>query len=105
MDTNSFDYTPAEAFGDVVSLRAQNFATGAGGDDHWNRDVVHSLRKQLKNYVPMVDYLIPTGKPLKMCVVSMILMEHGARHQFLAWDAMHYRYIPYSIDLSQTAAA
>lgn len=100
MDTNAFDYTPAEAYGEVVSLRAQNFASGSG-DDSWNKDVIHALRKQLQDYKPMTDWLIPTGKPLKMCVVTgIVLTDHGPKHQFLSWDAMHYRYVPYTIDVS-----
>lgn len=100
MDMNAFDYSPAEAFGEVVTLRTQSFATGTQGHE-WNADIIHSLRKQLIDYRPMEDYLIPTGKPLKMCAVSMLLAERGPRHQFLVWDAMHYRYIPYTLDISK----
>jgi len=99
MDTNAFDYSPAEAFGEIVTLRTPNFAAGAGNE--WNRDVVHQLRKQLLGYVPMRDYLIPTGKPLKMCTISLLLREFGDKHRFLAWDAMHYRYVPYEVDVSK----
>jgi hypothetical protein len=100
-DVNAFDYSPAEAYGELVVLQSQNFASGATGATFstWNNDVIHSLRHQLLEYVPGRDFIIPTGKPLKMCVVAMIIADRGRRHSFLAWDSMHYRYIPYTLDV------
>lgn len=100
MDMNAFDYTPAEAFGEIVVLRGQNFASGASSKD-WNGEILHGLRKQLVDYKPMQDFMIPTGKPLRMCAISLLLAEHGPKHRFLAWDAMHYRYVPYTIDTTK----
>ncbi|SRR6266404_5129174 len=99
LDTNAFDYTPAEAYGELVTLRGQNFAAGIDDDDSWNADIIHGFRKQLKDYVPVVDSLIPTGKPLRMCLISQILsQDHGPRHRWLAWDQSAYRYIPYVVN-------
>jgi hypothetical protein len=99
LDQNAFDYSPAEAYGEIVSLRSAAFSSGAGDD--WNREIIHSIRKQLIDYVPMEDYLIPTGKPLKMCAISLILRDFGDKHLFLAWDAMHYRYVKYEVDVGR----
>jgi hypothetical protein len=98
LDMNAFDYSPAESFGELRLLKSDQFAPGAI-DDTWNAGVIQSLRAQLLEYRPMVDFLIPTGKPIKMCIASMLAAERGPRHKFLAWDQRYYRYVPYSIDL------
>jgi len=99
MDMNSYDYTPAEAYGDLVMLRAEHLAPGIALDDSWNAGIVTSLRKQLLDYRPMTDYLIPTGKPLKIVLISMLAVERGSRHRILAWDQKYYRYIQHIVDL------
>ena len=100
-DENSFDYSPAQAYGDIVVLRSQRFAAGLGADDAWNANIKHSLRKQLVDYRPMVDFVIPTGDPLKMNLVAGLLVKgYGDRHQFLKWDMKAYRYVLHVLDYS-----
>jgi hypothetical protein len=102
LDMNAFDYAPAEIYGDLVMLHGDPLAPGSGlelGDGLWNMDVLNNLRKQLLDYQPGIDYLLPTGKPLKMCVISMLVRNLGDHHRFLVWDKKYYRYIPYTIKL------
>lgn len=97
-EVNAFDYSPAQAHGELVVLKSQAFTAG-DIDNDWNNAVIAELRRQLADYVPGRDYILPTGKPVKICVISMLLAEKGRTHKFLAWDAMHYRYIEHTICL------
>jgi hypothetical protein len=86
----------------LTLFKSDPLAPGAGGvGDDWNATVIASLRKQMLDYIPMRDYLIPTGKPLKMCVLAMLAVERGPRHKFLVWDQKYYRYIEHVVDLTR----
>jgi hypothetical protein len=119
MDLNSFDYAPAEAFGELTVIKSAPFHTGVV-DPTANNEPLAQIYKQLKGYEagsdyildaehaklkvgydPGVDYFVPTGKPVKMCVIAGIAYRYfGPKHRFLVWDQKYYRYVPYMIDVS-----
>lgn len=101
-EVNAFDYTPAEAFGTIRVMKIPEFTAGAGASADRNRDIVHLIRKQLSDYVPMQDYLLMTGSMLLVSAVSLVLREFGDRHRYLRWDGKYYRYVPYEVDVSKT---
>lgn len=93
-EDQAFDYSPAEAFGELVVLKTPQIAPGNIGADR-NKLVIASLRTQLATYQPMFDYLLPTGKPSRQLMVGGIMREKGDRHLILGWDQINYRYLTY----------
>jgi len=102
-----FDYSHAETYGDFQVLKADKLAPNAPDDDH-NTDVLASLRRQLGQYSPGYDYVIPTGAPSRIMVIGMLLAERvdeymrrsgGNIHNILGWDAKTQRYLNYKLVL------
>lgn len=100
LEQQPFDYSPAKTYGDLVFLTSKKLApSSTGAPDTWNNDVVHSLRRELADYVSDLDYIIPTGSPSRMVTVGAILASKGKRHKILGWDARTQRYLEYIINL------
>lgn len=100
IEQQPFDYTPATSYGELKFLDSPRLAPNApNAPDTWNKAVLHQLRKELANYIPGHDYLIPTGGPVRMLIVGMLLAEKGRRHQMLGWDKRTSRYLEYTIEL------
>jgi hypothetical protein len=68
-------------------------APGAGTG--WNGKILQQIRRELSQYVPGVDYIVPTGAPAKLLAVGAVLKEKGATHNVLGWDGRTQRYLHY----------
>lgn len=115
MDLNAFDYSPAEQYGELTVIKSAPLHTGTVDPDS-NDEAILQIYRQMAGYKGGTDYiinpegaryiagsdfLIPTGKPVKMCTIAGIAFRYfGPEHQFLVWDAKYYRYVPYTIDVS-----
>ena len=100
LEQQPFDYSPATAYGELTFLKSSRLAPSApGAPDNWNKGVVSSLRKELADYVPNLDYIVPTGAPNRLVVVGMLLRELGPRHRLLGWDARTQRYLEYIVEV------
>jgi hypothetical protein len=100
LEQQPFDYSPAKAYGELVFLNTKKLAPAStGAPDTWNNDVVHSLRKELSDYISDIDYIIPTGSPSRMVTVGAVLASKGKRHRILGWDARTQRYLEYIINI------
>ncbi len=101
IEQQPFDYTPAMAFGgEIRFMDPQKLAPVAPSTTGtWNERVLHRIRKDLSDYVPGYDYIIPTGAPSRMMLVGMVLASIGPHHKVLGWDAKTQRYLEYIIDL------
>lgn len=100
LEQQPFDYSPATVYGDLKFVTAQRLAPAApGAPDNWNKGVISALRKELSDYVPNLDYVVPTGAPSRLVLVGMLLREMGPRHRLLGWDARTQRYIEYTIEV------
>lgn len=100
IEQQPFDYTPATTFGELVFIESEPLAPHApNAPDRWNKTVIHGIRRELANYVPNYDYVVPTGAPSRMLVVGMVLAEKGKTHKMLGWDRRQRRYLEYIINL------
>lgn len=93
------DYTPARVYAeDIRQIVADKLVPNAP-DDSWNADAVRQLRRAFADYIPGLDYIIPTGSPVRMLTTGLLLKELGDVHNFLGYDARTNRYLLYRIDL------
>jgi hypothetical protein len=100
IEQQAFDYSPATVFGIPFFMNFQPLApAGGGAPESWNQISMHQARKELAEYVPGMDYIVPTGKPAKMLAVGMLLAEKGKRHRVLGWDARTQRYLEFIINV------
>lgn len=96
-----FDFTPAEAFGAVRFLETRKISPAIPTHTNsWNNEVADSIRRQLEDYVPGHDFIIPTGSPMKLMIAGAVLSQMvGPAHKILGWDARSARYIEYPLPL------
>jgi len=96
VEQQPFDYAPASVYGEPIFMDVQKLApeaTGAGNG--WNTKILQQIRRELSQYVPGHDFLIPTGAPIKLLVVGAVLKEKGPTHNILGWDGRSQRYLHY----------
>lgn len=98
VEQGEFDYSPALVFGDEIRVLTADRLT-PNADASWHVKVIQQMRKELSGYIPGIDLVIPTGKPVRMMLVAMILRERGDRHKLLGWDDRTQRYFLYELDL------
>lgn len=100
IEQQAYDYTAAEAFGDLRFIEAKPLAPQSpGAPDTWNKGVVHQIRKELIEYLPGFDYVVPTGSPSRMLLTGLLLAERGKKHRILKWDGRTQRYLQYDVTL------
>lgn len=101
IEQGSFDYSPARVFGAEIRILHAEALTPNAPAANWHSKVIHQMRQDLADYIPGLDYVIPTGRPVRMVLAAMILREKGPRHNILGWDDRTQRYFLYELDLSQ----
>lgn len=100
VEQQPFDYTPATSYGELRFLDSPRLAPSApNAPDTWNKSVLHQLRRELGGYICGYDFIVPTGGPVRMLLVGMLLAEKGKKHKMLGWDNRTKRYLEYLIDL------
>jgi hypothetical protein len=100
VEQGAFDYSPARVFGQEIRvLSADKLAPNA--DTQWHAKTIQQVRKALMDYIPGVDFVIPTGRPVRMMLVAMVMMERGSHHKLLGWDDKTQRYFLYDLNLRQ----
>jgi hypothetical protein len=100
IEQQPFDYTPATMYGELQFLKAARLAPHApNAPNTWNRSVINELSTELNAYMPGVDYIIPTGSPVRMMLAGMVLAHKGRQHKFLKWDTRSRRYLEFVIEL------
>jgi hypothetical protein len=97
------DYVPAQRYGDI------EFITRQGADEvadvypslH-NEDIVRRVRRKLRRYDPVEDWIVVSGSPY---VAAICFMALGARKvpyvQLLKWSNMNRVYVPVRIDMRE----
>jgi hypothetical protein len=100
-EQQAFDYSPATVYGpNLRFIEAKQLAPQSpGAPDTWNKNVIHQIRKEMQDYIPGFDYVIPTGSPSRMLVVGMVMAEKGQKHRILKWDGRAQRYLQYDVTL------
>lgn len=100
IEQQPFDYTPATVYGTLHFMEASRLAPHApNAPGHWNKSVINQMQAELNHYEPGVDYIIPTGSPVRMMLAGMMLAKKGNRHKFLGWDNRSRRYLEYIVEL------
>lgn len=94
----TFDYSPARVYGqEIRPIHVDQLSPNA--DAEWHRNVIHQMRRAFADYIPGLDYVIPTGKPVRMMLAAMVMRERGEVHKLLGWDDRQQRYFEYPFDL------
>jgi len=99
-----FDYSAAATFGEVVFMESQKLAPDAPNEDGMcklNAAIVSEAAHQLADYIPGYDYLVPTGSPVKIMMVGMLLTSKGGNHKILKWDDRTQRYMCHTMGVSK----
>lgn len=91
-DTNN-DFSAAEEFGEVEFIT--RFDLSAIPASRNNSCIASDIRKFLSSYIPMVDYILPSGNPMLCATIAMSLPS--GEHNFLKWDGRRSLYIPYKL--------
>lgn len=102
VEQGAFDYSPARVFGDEIRPIVVDKLTPNAASTNWHSKVIQQMRRAFADYVPGVDYVIPTGRPVRMMLAALIMRERGDVHKFLGWDDKTQRYFSYEFDLRKT---
>lgn len=91
------DYAPAEEFGEVRFITHADLRAMAGSKQ--NLHVEADIRKFKAEYIPGTDYIIPSGNPMVVALVTMSLASLSKGPQkFLKWDGRRTGYIPFTLN-------
>ena len=94
VEQQPYDYSPAQVYGDPVFMDVQRLAPDSPGAGlAWNTKILQQIRRELADYIPCIDFLVPTGSPVKLMAVGAVLKERGPHHNILGWDAKTQRYL------------
>ena len=100
VEQGEFDYSPARVFGGEIRVITADKLT-PNADASWHAKVIQQMRRDFSGYIPGVDFVIPTGRPVRMMLAAMVMRERGDRHKLLGWDDRTQRYFLYELDLRQ----
>lgn len=103
VEQGEFDYSPARVFGGEIRVITADKLT-PNADPSWHAKVIQQMRRDFSGYVPGVDYVIPTGRPVRMMLAAMVMRERGDRHKLLGWDDRTQRYFLYELDLRRAGS-
>jgi len=84
------NYTEAQEFGEVIFLTSSEFSPIPTSLK--NSDIIKEIRKNMSDYIPGIDYIMPSGSPIAIGVTFMIAREKGATVNILKWDNHYRRY-------------
>lgn len=93
------DYTPAERFGTVKFITDQELRPSPASMQTHSAHA--DLRDFHKEYRPEVDYIVPTGNPVLIVLLGLILGRHR-NHLCLKWDSRTKEYTRYNISYYRT---
>ncbi|AXH72332.1 MAG: hypothetical protein [Caudoviricetes sp.] len=85
-----FNYSPAEAFGEVVFLTDREF-TG-NPNSLTDQTILRVMDERLAEFDPLTDYIVLTGSPITIAYAGHKVLARNRPVQFLRWDnrAAHY---------------
>lgn len=98
VEQSPFDYSPARVFAPTIKPIIADALT-PNADSDWHQHSIHQMRKAFADYIPGLDFVIPTGRPVRMMLAGMIMRECGNYHKLLGWDDKQQRYFLYELDL------
>jgi len=96
------DYRPAEEFGELVFLTADEYSPIANSQR--NRRIVGDIHAVMSAYVPGYDFLLPSGSPVVSGIMYMVAGQRGHEHQILHWSNQERAYRLCSVYLRNSAS-
>lgn len=87
------DYAAAEQHG-VVKFITKEELVSVGEEQ--NRMVAQDVRRFKSEYIPGVDFLVPSGNPMISALVAMSLPP--GKHKWLKWDGRRSVYSKFTIE-------
>ena len=99
VEQGAFDYSPARVFGGEIRPLVIDPLTPNAASANWHNKAIQQMRRALADYIPGIDFVIPTGRPVRMMLAALIMRERGEVHKFLGWDDRQQRYFSYEFDL------
>lgn len=103
LEQGPFDYSPALVFGSEIRLLSADRLTPNAPGPQWHAKTIQQIRKAFADYIPGLDFVVPTGRPVHMMLAAMVLHEIGQRHKLLGWDDKTQRYFLYELDLRRVS--
>lgn len=93
---NEFDYSIAEEYGEVVFL--SNREISAHSASSTNMNTIHHIESVIAgDYVPGIDYLLPSGGVLSIAHMFRAAFRKGDEHLILKWDRRSGKYFRYKM--------
>lgn len=88
--SSPMDYSPALEFGDIEFITMHDVPLYGKGAvmDQWFRDAQVFVHK----YDPMIDFIVPTGQPMAIFLMGVVLGYTGKPPRFLVWRREENRY-------------
>lgn len=94
-----YDYSPAEQYGDVAFMSSHDVSPMSASLR--NADIIRGMKKVMSDYVPMVDFILPSGSPINIAAVMMMAGKMGGKHKILKWDNRSNNYTPVTINIGE----
>jgi hypothetical protein len=97
----SLDFSPATVYGKIHVMelgRPMPYTEGLPNHLAVNSALITRIKKELSNYIPGLDLVCPTGAPVIMTAVGVVLGSINGRHRMLGWDNFTRRYIEYVVE-------
>ena len=88
----SFNYLPAEEYGEVNFITAQDFSPMA--NSLTNVAVINSIRDALTRFNADEDFILPSGSPVVSAAVFMAVGRITKKARVLKWSNRDQNYIP-----------
>lgn len=92
-----FNYTPAEKFGAVQFLTANDISPIA--NSLINVQTIDAIRAGLRGFNPETDYLAPSGSPIVTGIAMAILHERFDHFRVLRWSNVDREYVVVPLNL------
>jgi hypothetical protein len=88
--SSPMDYSPAMEFGDIEFITMHDVPLYGKGAvmDQWLSDASNFAIK----YNPMTDFIVPTGQPMAIFLMGVVLGQHCKPPRFLVWRREENRY-------------
>lgn len=84
------DYAPAEAYGDVVFMTADEYSPVASSLR--NADIIHDVCRHMDKFEPANDHLVLTGNPVIMGYAFHKAFQKAGAVKCLQWDRHRSEY-------------
>lgn len=89
-ENNRLDYAPAEAYGEVVFMTADEYNPVASSIK--NKDIKADIERHMAKFDPNEDWLLMTGNPLVMGYAFHLALSKEGHVTCLQWDRFRAEY-------------